>query len=56
MRKFIATICTVTLLFASASLAVAQDAATIRGDFRVGAERSHHRWCRQHFCRSTEGL
>jgi hypothetical protein len=33
MRKFIATICTVTLLFASASLAVAQDAATIRGIF-----------------------
>lgn len=33
MRKFIATICTVTLLFASASLAVAQDAATIRAIF-----------------------
>ena len=33
MHKFNATICTVTLLFASASLAVAQDAATIRGIF-----------------------
>jgi hypothetical protein len=33
MRKFIATLCTVTLLFASASLAVAQDAATIRAIF-----------------------
>ena len=33
MRKFIATLCTVTLLFASASLAVAQDAETIRAIF-----------------------
>ena len=33
MRKFIATVCTVTLLFASASLAVAQDAAAIRAIF-----------------------
>ncbi len=33
MRKFSATLCTVTLLFASASLAVAQDAASIRAIF-----------------------
>jgi hypothetical protein len=33
MRKFIAKLCTVTLLFASASLAVAQDAASIRAIF-----------------------
>jgi hypothetical protein len=33
MRKFIATLCTVTLLLSCASLAVAQDAATIRAIF-----------------------
>jgi len=33
MRKFSATLCTVTLLFASASIALAQDAETIRAIF-----------------------